>query len=210
MAVSGFASLFAVDAGWSTCACKRAIMGGTCTAGGVVAGLVGTSAERADDGALADRALGDGVIKGVAPFTAAEDREGGEFFNGGGASEEGRWVFDKLGKAGAVGVDESKSDGGVVFLHRDGAMEPLGWVDEGESFACGVAHELPNQGHRRGDVACGVTLNRDAVYHDLGVAFLWDNAHPGAKRGCEDGPVPVYLVVGRLACEGQDEVVGKA
>ena len=48
------------------------------------------------------------------------------------------------------------------------------------------------------------------MYHYFGVAFLWDNACPGAKGGCEDGPVPVYLVVGRLAREGQDEIVSEA
>ena len=122
-------------------------MGGAGTAGGVVVSLVGSSTERANDGAFTDRASGDGVVEGMAPVAAAEDREGGEFLDSGGASEEGRWVFDELGEAGAVGVNESKGDGGVAFLDWDGTMEPLGWVDEGESFACGVACELFDQGH---------------------------------------------------------------
>ena len=89
-------------------------------------------------------------------------------------------------------------------------MEPLWWVDECEPFACGVTSELFDEGHGGGDVACLVAFDGDAVNDDLCVAFLWNYACSSGEGGGEDGPVPVYLVIGRLACEGQDEVVGEA
>ena len=123
-------------------------MGGAGAAGGVVPGFVCASTEGADDGALADRASGDGVVEGVASVAATKDGECRVFLDGGGASEEGGWILDKLDEPGPIGVDEGEGDGGVTFLRRDGVVEPLGRVDEGESFAGGVAGEFSDEGHR--------------------------------------------------------------
>ena len=69
---------------------------------------------------------------------------------------------------------------------------------------------IEDEGHRGCNVALCVSLDWDAVDYDFGVTLLWDNACSGAEGRGEDRPVPVYLVVGRLACEGQDEIVGEA
>ena len=91
-------------------------MGGACATGGVVPSFVGASAEGADDGAFADRASGDGVVEGVASVASTEDGECREFFDGGGASEEGGWVADELGKSGSISVDEGEGDGQMAFV----------------------------------------------------------------------------------------------
>lgn len=40
----------------------------------------------------------------------------------------------------------------MAFFERDGVMEPLGRIDEGEAFAGQVAFELIDQGHGRRNV----------------------------------------------------------
>ena len=175
----------------------------------VVAGFVGAAAEGADDGALAGRALGNGVVEGMALVAASQDGECHEFFDGRGTTKEGWRVANEFGEVGAIYVDEGKGDGSVAFLQWDGAVEPLGWIDKCESLACGVPSEFLYEGHRRGDVAFSVSFDGDTVDDDFGVTFLWDDVCPSAEGRCEDGPVPVYLVVRQLACEGQDEVMGE-
>ena len=182
MAVTGLACSFAVDAGQPTYTCEGAVMGGAGAACSVVAGFVGTTTEGADDGALADRALGDGVVEGMASVAPTEDGECCELFDCSGAAKQGGQVADELGEAGAIGVDESKGDGGVAFLSQDRAVEPLGGVDEREPFTGGVTREFFNEGHRGRDIAFCVTFNGDAVDDDFGVSFLWDDACPGAER----------------------------
>ena len=185
-------------------------MRGTCASCGMVVSFVCASAQWAYEGAFADRAAGDRVIEGMALVTASEDEECSEFFYCGGATEEGGWVPQELGEARAIGVNKGEGNGGISFLEGDGVVEPLGRADEGESFTCQVTCEFFDEEHGGGDVAFVVTLDWDAMDYNFGIAFLRDYMCASAKGRGEDGPVPVYLVIGWLACEGQDKVVGKA
>ena len=210
MSFAGLTGADAVDAFGRTCACEGGVVRGAFAFDVVVARAVGVAAQGTYDGAFADRALRDRVVKRMASVASSKNRERYVFFDPGDSSKEGRRVTDELLYPRAIGVYEGDRYGGVAFVGWDGGGEPPRGVDERKAFADRVSLKLVDECDGGGRVAIVVPFDRNAVDDDFGEAVLRDKAGTGSEGSGENGPIAVDHVVRRFTCEGEDEVMVEA